>query len=224
MCIDCAKEWKKPILATKHDRSHLFSLREGFVGYLFFCFASRISRCSNAETAKWPFLFVKLTGIYFVLLLDGITFNICSIKNRTIFLPNVEKQNLMFKKAVNSYKQAFIFVIKLHILWRFLDFKSKMVLLNVSYDIYRLTATETVPVFSGLSYKYIPLSQIFVFQKGEICVTSVLLGEKGISSSLTFSSSNFSCFFFLSSIFHFLSVPSHLPEFWISLIPLVHLS
>lgn len=74
------------------DRSHLFSLREGFVWYLFFCFASNISRCNIAERAKWPFLFVKVTGIYFVLLLDGITYNTCSIKNRTIVLPNVKKQ------------------------------------------------------------------------------------------------------------------------------------
>lgn len=74
------------------DRSYLFSLRDSFVQYLVFCFASKISRCNIAERAKGPFLFVKVTGIYFVLLLDGITYNICPIKNRTIVLPNVKKQ------------------------------------------------------------------------------------------------------------------------------------
>lgn len=104
------------------------------------------------QRVKSPFLFVKVAGFYFVLLLDGITYNICSIKNRTIFLPNVEKQKLMFKKAVNSCKEVFIFVIKLHILWRLTDFRAKMLLLNISYEIYRPTTVETVPVFLDLSY------------------------------------------------------------------------
>jgi len=62
------------------------------VWHLVFCFASNISRCNTAQRAKEPFLFVKVTGIYFVLLLDGITYNNCSIKNGTIVLPNVKKQ------------------------------------------------------------------------------------------------------------------------------------